>query len=353
MAQGESQPEIVDLEECPLPGFSSITQFSNEGIKKILAATRAFQSLPSSGPAWDLQKSYPEFNRAMKNARKRLIPMITLLLNHANISTEEFRFGDIDEKFEFLVEANDDMLERIGCALDEASGLFQKAHTIVVNQGIASYSLRPPGLWGKRKAEVEQSDPTSSTVNADDDDKAMPVEVQQKMSNREIKKAVYKRTVKEKPQVRFKTPVDNSPSPFVPKLKEKPNSIKPLSILPEYNSKNEEFYGHPYSVELNLWEPSDSMLTTVSPQLPKALQDTPLVEVNTARDIEQLLRDLYPVTELAVDLEHHGYRSFLGFTCLMQISTRDKDYIIDTLALRDHLYHLNEIFTNPKIVKVC
>lgn len=38
---------------------------------------------------------------------------ITLLLNHANISTEEFRFGDIDEKFEFLVEANDDMLERI------------------------------------------------------------------------------------------------------------------------------------------------------------------------------------------------------------------------------------------------
>lgn len=29
MAQGESQPEIVDLEECPLPGFSSITQFSN------------------------------------------------------------------------------------------------------------------------------------------------------------------------------------------------------------------------------------------------------------------------------------------------------------------------------------
>lgn len=96
------------------------------------------------------------------------------------------------------------------------------------------------GLWGKRKAEVEQSDPTSSTVNADDDDKAMPVEVQQKMSNREIKKAVYKRTVKEKPQVRFKTPVDNSPSPFVPKLKEKPNSIKPLSILPEYNSKNEE-----------------------------------------------------------------------------------------------------------------
>jgi hypothetical protein len=40
---------------------------------------------------------------------------ITLLLKHANISADEFRFGDIDEKFDFLVEANDDMLERIVC----------------------------------------------------------------------------------------------------------------------------------------------------------------------------------------------------------------------------------------------
>jgi exosome complex exonuclease RRP6 len=94
------------------------------------------------------------------------------------------------------------------------------------------------------------------------------------------------------------------------------------------------------------------MLTKVTPQPPKILEDTPLVEINTSRDIEQLLRDLYPVTELAIDLEHHAYRSFLGFTCLIQISTRDKDYIIDALALREHLHHLNEIFTNPKIVKV-
>jgi len=30
-----------------------------------------------------------------------------------NISPDEFRAGDIDEKFDFLVESNDDMLERI------------------------------------------------------------------------------------------------------------------------------------------------------------------------------------------------------------------------------------------------
>jgi exosome complex exonuclease RRP6 len=50
--------------------------------------------------------------------------------------------------------------------------------------------------------------------------------------------------------------------------------------------------------------------------------------------------------------QHHSYRSFQGFTCLMQISTRDTDYIIDTLLLRDKLHCLNEVFTKQSIIKV-
>jgi exosome complex exonuclease RRP6 len=36
----------------------------------------------------------------------------------------------------------------------------------------------------------------------------------------------------------------------------------------------------------------------------------------------------------------------------MQISSRTEDFLIDTLALRDELNILNNIFTNPNIVKV-
>lgn len=36
----------------------------------------------------------------------------------------------------------------------------------------------------------------------------------------------------------------------------------------------------------------------------------------------------------------------------MQISTRTKDYIIDTLSLREELHILNEVFTKPSIVKI-
>jgi hypothetical protein len=35
----------------------------------------------------------------------------------------------------------------------------------------------------------------------------------------------------------------------------------------------------------------------------------------------------------------------------MQISTRDEDWIVDPFELRDELEDLNEVFTNPNIVK--
>ncbi len=36
----------------------------------------------------------------------------------------------------------------------------------------------------------------------------------------------------------------------------------------------------------------------------------------------------------------------------MQISSRTEDFLIDTLILRDELTILNNVLTNPKIVKV-
>jgi exosome complex exonuclease RRP6 len=65
-----------------------------------------------------------------------------------------------------------------------------------------------------------------------------------------------------------------------------------------------------------------------------------------------MLRELRQASEIAVDLEHHDYRSYYGFVCLMQISTRTQDWIVDTLELREELIALNEVFTDPKIVKV-
>ncbi len=58
------------------------------------------------------------------------------------------------------------------------------------------------------------------------------------------------------------------------------------------------------------------------------------------------------IREIGVDLEHHSYRSYLGFTCLMQISTRYDDFVIDTLKLRSEMYRLNEVFTDWTLTKI-
>lgn len=66
-----------------------------------------------------------------------------------------------------------------------------------------------------------------------------------------------------------------------------------------------------------------------------------------------MLGELKLAKEIAVDLEHHDEHSYIGLVSLMQISTRDRDWVVDTLKpWREKLQVLNEVFTDPKILKV-
>lgn len=85
---------------------------------------------------------------------------------------------------------------------------------------------------------------------------------------------------------------------------------------------------------------------------PRSFEETPFTWIDTQDGLLNLLDKLRVAPEIAVDLEHHSYRSFAGFLCLMQISTREEDFVVDTLALREELQELNEVFTDPRIVKI-
>ena len=85
---------------------------------------------------------------------------------------------------------------------------------------------------------------------------------------------------------------------------------------------------------------------------PVPLENNNLIWVDNMTSFNAMLNDLKQASDIAVDLEHHDYRSYHGFVCLMQISTRKQDWIVDTLELREELIALNEVFTDPKIVKV-
>jgi exosome complex exonuclease RRP6 len=93
------------------------------------------------------------------------------------------------------------------------------------------------------------------------------------------------------------------------------------------------------------------MFRSTSPIPPKSFENTPFTFVSTQAQFSSMLEELRLCKELALDLEHHSYRSFAGFLCLMQISTREEDWVVDLLALREEVAELNEVFTNPSIIK--
>ena len=89
------------------------------------------------------------------------------------------------------------------------------------------------------------------------------------------------------------------------------------------------------------------------PKMYTPLESSKAIWVDTYEGVLEMLEELKKATEIAVDLEHHDFRSYVGLASLMQISTRDKDWIVDTLVpWRHKLEVLNEVFADPNIVKV-
>ena len=157
-----------------------------------------------------------------------------------------------------------------------------------------------------------------------------------------------------KPQDFFSPKPDNAPGPFFP---------PPPTRLSQ--KQKDAFRSVPGSSPI-----ADAVDALVYPRHATAVvQESDLAydaaEKDASRitfvDTEAGLRDVAvelnsdAVTAFAVDLEHHSYRSFRGFTCLVQISTKARDYVIDVLnpAVRaDFKNRLGAIFEDPGKTKI-
>ncbi|KAL1216978.1 Protein RRP6-like 3 [Cardamine amara subsp. amara] len=74
--------------------------------------------------------------------------------------------------------------------------------------------------------------------------------------------------------------------------------------------------------------------------------------IETESQLKELAETLAKEKVFAVDTEQHSFRSFLGFTALIQISTQDEDFLVDTIALHDSMSILRSVFSDPHICKV-
>lgn len=289
-----------------------------------MEATKTVNALPS-GSSRDLYSTHPSFGKVMDQHRSDILRVIHNVIQFKGIKGN-IVLRDNEEKFEMLQEFNDAILETINYNLDDLQGIRKETKAIQVQEV---------------KVPTTPQNYQLSTIVTDKLD----------ASPQTAKLLTAKNILR--PQTAFKVPVDNSSAPFMPRIKDKPNSIRPLALLPEYDDDGNIInYLHPYELEIEKFEPSDELLTKREPQVPENMDNFPYTYVDTEGKLKDMIEELRSVKEIAVDLEHHSYRTYLGITCLMQISSRTKDYIIDTIALREELHALNEIFTRPSIVKV-
>lgn len=172
----------------------------------------------------------------------------------------------------------------------------------------------------------------------------------------------------EKPQIHFPDyPLDNSDTPFIPPYvsstkssSQGPNSHDSvihhhLQDLYVNNSTSSSSTRHPYDEEITSCVADFASRTFNDEQTTVygSLEDTPCTFVCTEHQLADMTQRLQKVSEIAVDIENHSMRSFQGFTCLIQISTRREDFIVDALALRGTIHRfLAPVFADDSIVKV-
>jgi len=166
----------------------------------------------------------------------------------------------------------------------------------------------------------------------------------------------------QRPQLHFE-PIDNSKAVFIPKITYKYNAKDSLAevwknaetiINNQQNSSSEDTPSlpHPYQREIDTFEYQQKQLVARKEIIYQGFDKVPFTWVDTTDKLQLMSDKLEKVEEIAIDIEQHGYRSFQGFCCLMQVSTRTEDFVIDLLALRNDVNILNRSFTNPAIVKV-
>ena len=112
-------------------------------------------------------------------------------------------------------------------------------------------------------------------------------------------------------------------------------------------------YKHPYETEIRALEYPKAIFEHKEPIPYLPFESTTATFVDTFDGVLAMLDELKGATEIAIDTEHHDFRTYSGLLSLMQISTREKDWIVDTLQpWRHKLEVLNEVFADPNIIKV-
>ncbi|KAK7267021.1 hypothetical protein RIF29_19685 [Crotalaria pallida] len=305
----------------------------SSSVSKLTASSRC---IPSERD-FHFYRNFDEFKLPVNEIAKESQLMLESI--GASIAKEAPFPVDIDDAYDWLVNVNDDVLERFDVSADE----FRKVRMEEEETGrpAGSSGMEEDGFQlvvGKKKKGERDLGRSLEKVVMETETAGVKVATKDKKTMGPKAKVPFHIPTIRRPQDEFSIMVNNANVPFEHVWLQRSDDgqrlihpLEKLSVL-DFVDKN----------------PGD-----IVPTKPPPLESTPFMLVEDVKSLKELAAKLRSVDEFAVDLEHNQYRSFQGLTCLMQISTRTEDFVVDTLKLRVHVGpYLRELFKDPAKRKV-
>ena len=324
---------------------SSFKNLKQKISQALIDVTRTASQISNEDLAFQ-RASNPSFGPLLEQQNTRLLGLARRLTRCAasEFGVTEPHIIDADsveDSWKEIVDVVDNLLEKADACLDEYSGVIRTS----------------------TKTQEEQTNVAATTAAKQRPSKA------------------HRTQNIAKPQLSFDNiPKNDETTPFKPLLRTKPNAIVALEeslkliatvdgtqqyvqrtyfLFETYRTFINDLigmylrYDHPYEIEIKTSQYPAAMRVKADPTPFLPYESSEATLVDTPELLFSMLDELRLAKDVAVDLEHHDEHSYVGLVSLMQISTRNKDWVIDTLKpWREKLQVLNEIFTDPKILKV-
>ena len=247
----------------------------------------------------------------------------------------------VDEHWRGVVDVVDNLLEKADACLDEYTGVIKRLSPSRKEESKTRPSFRKPrpGL-AYRDQDLPKPQLLFNSITTNDEITA------------------FKPLLRTKPHALV--PLEDSLGPIFSEDDFKQYDTQFYLSIKDWSTVMKELidthfrYKHPYEAEIQQSSYPSSIYVKADPIPYHPFDSTKAVFVDTFEGVTSMLAELKSAKEIAVDLEHHDTHSYIGLVSLMQISTRDKDWVVDTLKpWREDLQILNEVFADPKILKVC
>lgn len=363
----------------------------------LVKATRTSNSIATEDLNFQ-RRSNPAAGEALDEASERLLALSTSLLKSATKGTNHSAprledADDVDAHWTRIVDVIDTLLEKADTCLDEYTGLV-KRKLAPSEDTVRVYSVSHGNM---RLTDSKGSAPKKTKTYTALDSSMRRANILKPQNAFEIKPdnhdaSPWKPLLTKKPHATV--PLEDSIGTFnndqdtiqydytiflqhmyrFPPLERQAPDLLPLTIeeaekrtrrkrgklVLDWKDKTSVWgadcrfrHKHPYETEILNMKYPDAIYQVAEPIKYQPVETTAAIFVNTFEGVLEMLEELKKAKEIAIDTEHHDFRTYNGLLSLMQISTRDQDWIVDTLQpWRQKLEVLNEVFADPSIIKV-